>query len=199
MPSTNGSPVPIAVATGLREAIASSSAGTVWRGIRSAVPRPRSSSTWIDSSATDAARDFTARTRRSRICSRSVASPSASAAYAGSSGVGSPRTRIILRYACHSVGDSNDKNDKTQMLSDSQVLEVKPSAPKLPVKPPVDDKNDRSVWRGVVVGADDFAPPAPVKSSGGRWVVVAILAAAAIGAGAYLVWPKGSTPAAIAD
>jgi hypothetical protein len=106
---------------------------------------------------------------------------------------------IILRYARHPVGDSNDKNDKTQMLSDSQVLEVKPSAPKLPVKPPGDDKNDRSVWRGVVVGADDFAPPAPVKSSAGRWVVVAILAAAAIGAGAYLVWPKGSTPAAIAD
>jgi hypothetical protein len=94
------------------------------------------------------------------------------------------------------VGDSSDKNDKTQMLSDSQVLEVKPSAPKLPVKPPADDKNDRSVWKGLVVGADDFAPPAPAKSSGGRWVVIGILAAAAIGAGAYVVWPKASvTPA----
>jgi hypothetical protein len=106
---------------------------------------------------------------------------------------------IILRYARHPVGDSNDKNDKTQMLSDSQVIEVKPSTPKLPVKPPVDDKNDRSVWKGVVVGADDFAPPAPVKASGGRWLVVVILAAAAIGAGAYLVWPNSRTPAVIAD
>ena len=95
------------------------------------------------------------------------------------------------------MGDSSDKNDKTQMLSDSQVLEVKPSAPKLPAK--IEDKNDRSVWKGVVVGADDFAPPAPAKSSGGRWVVVAILAAAAIGAGAYLVWPKASVPAVAGD
>jgi hypothetical protein len=93
------------------------------------------------------------------------------------------------------VGDSSDKNDKTQMLSDSQVLEVKPSTPKIPV----DDKNDRSVWKGVVVGADDFAPPAPAKSPGGRWVVVGILAAAAIGAGAYLVWPKASVPAVAVD
>lgn len=95
------------------------------------------------------------------------------------------------------MGDSSDKNDKTQMLSDSQVLEVKPSAPKLPVKPAADDKNDRSVWKGLVVGADDFAPPAPAKSSGGRWVVIGILAAAAIGAGAYVVWPKASAPAAV--
>ncbi|MEP6859595.1 MAG: hypothetical protein ABJE66_03190 [Deltaproteobacteria bacterium] len=99
------------------------------------------------------------------------------------------------------MGDSSDKNDKTQMLSDSQVLEVKPSAPKLPVELPVkaDDKNDRSVWKGLVVGADDFAPPAPTKSSGGRWVVIGILAAAAFGAGAYVVWPKGNAPAAQVD
>ena len=88
------------------------------------------------------------------------------------------------------MGNSSDKNDKTQMLSDSQVIEVKPSAPKLPV----DDNNDRSVWKGLVVGADDFAPPPPAKSSGGRWIVVGILAAAAIGAGAYLVWPKAAAP-----
>jgi hypothetical protein len=97
------------------------------------------------------------------------------------------------------VGDSSDKNDKTQMLSDSQVIEVKPSTPKLPArasKPAVDDKNDRSVWKGLVVGADDFAPPPPAKSSGGRWIVLGILAAAAIGAGAYVVWPKARAPVA---
>jgi hypothetical protein len=100
------------------------------------------------------------------------------------------------------VGDSSDKNDKTQMLSDSQVIEVKPSTPKLPArasKPAVDDKNDRSVWKGLVVGADDFAPPPPVKSSGGRWIVLGILAAAAIGAGAYVVWPKASAPVVAID
>jgi hypothetical protein len=101
---------------------------------------------------------------------------------------------IILRYARHSVGDSSDKNDKTQMLSDSQVLEVKPSTPKLPARASGDDKNDRSVWKGLVVGADDFAPPPPATSSGGRWIVLGILAAAAIGAGAYLVWPRTSAP-----
>ena len=30
----------------------------MWRGIRTEVPRPRSSSTWIDSSATELARDL---------------------------------------------------------------------------------------------------------------------------------------------
>ena len=84
------------------------------------------------------------------------------------------------------MGKPSDKNDKTQLLSDSQVLEVKPSPP----KPPVEDKNDRSVWKGLVVGADDFAPPPPAKSKGGRWIVIAILAVAGLGASAYFLWPK---------
>jgi len=114
------------------------------------------------------------------------------------------------------VGDSSDKNDKTQLLSDSQVLEVKPS----PTKPPrtpvedkpgarparsaaeggakVEDKNDRSVWKGVVVGADDFAPPPQAKSSGPSWLVLAILVIGVLGAGGYLAWTKlrASAPAA---
>jgi hypothetical protein len=91
------------------------------------------------------------------------------------------------------LGKPSDKNDKTQLLSDSQVLEVAPSPPKPPSKPPVEDKNDRSVWKGLVVGADDFAPP-PRKSKGARWIVIAILGLAGLGAGAYVLWPK---PAAI--
>jgi hypothetical protein len=91
------------------------------------------------------------------------------------------------------LGKPSDKNDKTQLLTDSQVLEVKPSPP----KPPVEDKNDRSVWKGLVVGADDFAPPA--KSKGGRWIVIAILALAGLGAGAYALWPKNATKVLAAD
>lgn len=87
------------------------------------------------------------------------------------------------------MGDSSDKNDKTQLLSDSQVLEVKPS-PVKPPKRPVDDKNDRSVWKGVVVGADDFAPPPQAKSSGPSWLVLAILVVGVLGAGGYLAWTK---------
>jgi len=87
------------------------------------------------------------------------------------------------------VGDSSDKNDKTQLLSDSQVLEVKPS-PTKPPRTPVEDKNDRSVWKGVVVGADDFAPPPQAKSSGPSWLVLAILVIGVLGAGGYLAWTK---------
>jgi hypothetical protein len=93
------------------------------------------------------------------------------------------------------VGKPSDKNDKTQLLSDSQVLEVVPSPP----KPPVEDKNDRSVWKGLVVGADEFAPPPPAKSKGGRWIVIAILALAGLGAGAYLLWPKHAANVVVVD
>ena len=93
------------------------------------------------------------------------------------------------------MGDSSDKNDKTQLLSDSQVVEVKPAPPKTP-KPSV-DKNDRSVWKGVVVGADDFAPPAQSKSAGPSSIVLVILALAVLGGGGYLAWTKlRSQPAA---
>lgn len=92
------------------------------------------------------------------------------------------------------MGKPSDKNDKTQLLSDSQVLEVKPSPP----KPPVEDKNDRSVWKGLVVGADEFAPQ-PAKSKAGRWIVIAILALAGLGAGAYLLWPKGAAKVVVPD
>jgi len=92
------------------------------------------------------------------------------------------------------VGDSSNKNDKTQLLTESQVIEVKPQA-----NVPGGDKNDRSMWKNVVVGADEFAPPAPVKSSARRWLVIGILAVGAIGATAYFLWPKSSTPVVIQD
>ena len=91
------------------------------------------------------------------------------------------------------MGDSSDKNDKTQLLSDSQVLEVKPS----PAKPPVEDKHDRSVWKGVVVGADEFALPKAPSSSGGRWLVLGILAVAGLGAGGYFAWTKFRAPVVV--
>jgi hypothetical protein len=107
------------------------------------------------------------------------------------------------------VGKSGDKNDKTQLLSDSQVVEVRPSRPMVPThakpsgadKPygqPPGDKNDRSVWKGLVVGADEFAPPAPPSRSR-RWIVVAILGVAAAGAGTYVLWPKSAAAPATPD
>lgn len=84
------------------------------------------------------------------------------------------------------MGKPSDKNDKTQLLSDSMVLEVKPK----------EDKNDRSVWRGLVVGADEFAPPAPAKSSRARWVVLIAVVLAGAGAAAYWLLGRGSDKAA---
>lgn len=86
------------------------------------------------------------------------------------------------------MGKPSDKNDKTQLLSDSQVLEVKPQPPRRPVE----DKNDRSVWKGLVVGADEFAPPAPAKAKSPRWIVLAIVLLAGAGAAAYFLWPRGA-------
>ena len=92
------------------------------------------------------------------------------------------------------MGDSSNKNDKTQLLTESQVIEVKPQA-----NVPGGDKNDRSMWKNVVVGADEFAPPAPVKSSARRWLVIGILAVGAIGTAAYFLWPKSNPPVVIPD
>jgi hypothetical protein len=86
------------------------------------------------------------------------------------------------------MGSSSDKNDKTQMLSDSQVVEVKPATV---------DKNDRSVWLGRVVGADEFAPPPVQKSSSAKWVVLAVLVLGAGGAGAYWFHVRGGSHAAV--
>jgi hypothetical protein len=100
------------------------------------------------------------------------------------------------------VGNSSkkppgDKNDKTQLLSESMVLEVAPAKPTPPARPtPAQDKNDRSVWKGLVVGADEFAPPPPPRRSLGKWVVAGVLGAAAVGAGGYALYPNSATPAA---
>lgn len=79
-----------------------------------------------------------------------------------------------------------DKNDKTQALSESQVVEVRPDVPA--------PKHDMSVWKGLVVGADEFAPAAAPKSKKRTWLVVAIVGVLAAGGGAtYALWPSGST------
>ena len=91
------------------------------------------------------------------------------------------------------MGKPSDKNDKTQLLSDSMVLEVKPTPP----KPPVEDKNDRSVWKGLVVGADEFAPPPPARSKGGPWLVFVLVALAGLGTAAYFLWPRDAAKVAV--
>ena len=93
------------------------------------------------------------------------------------------------------MGKPSDKNDKTQLLSDSMVLEVKPTPPARPVE----DKNDRSVWKGLVVGADEFAPPTPAKSGGGRWIVLVVVLLAGAGAAAYFLWPRDAAKAVLPD
>jgi hypothetical protein len=78
--------------------------------------------------------------------------------------------------------------DSTQPLSESQVVAVTP-------KPPI-GPNDQSVaWKGNVVGPDEFAP-APRRGGGrGKWIVVGALATAAVGGGAYALWPSSGKDA----
>jgi hypothetical protein len=71
------------------------------------------------------------------------------------------------------------KEESTQPLSPDQILRAIP-----PKRPGAGiPKNDRSVWKGVVVGADEFATARPkAKSRAGLALVLGVLgAAAAIG------------------
>lgn len=74
-----------------------------------------------------------------------------------------------------------DKGNSTQPLSASQVLAVSQ-----PQKPPRTPKHDQSMWKGLVVGADEFAPqPAKSSSRGPKWVLVGLLGATVAGGGLY--------------
>jgi hypothetical protein len=85
---------------------------------------------------------------------------------------------------------SGDRGESTQPLSPSQIIEAKPAAGRRG-----GEANDQSIaWRGTVVGADEFAPARP-KSSRAKWIVVGVLGAGAIGAGAYAI-TRGSGDAA---
>src|SRR5690242_2062705 len=80
-----------------------------------------------------------------------------------------------------------DQGDETQPLSQSQVIGGMP--PKPPKKPLA--KNDQSImWRGAVVGADEFAPQ---RKSGGKakWVIGSAVALGVIGGGAYVMLSGG--------
>jgi hypothetical protein len=86
-----------------------------------------------------------------------------------------------------------EPGDSTQPISESQVVAVTPKPPPHGIPP-----GDQSVaWKGTVVSADDFAPMPVLKTSRAKWAVIGVLGAAAIGGGAYAVWPSStaSTPA----
>ena len=71
------------------------------------------------------------------------------------------------------------KEEQTQPLTPDQILAgIPPRRPAAGIP-----KNDRSVWKGVVVGADEFATARPkAKSRAGLALVLGVLgAAAAIG------------------
>ena len=74
------------------------------------------------------------------------------------------------------MGKRPDKPDSTQPLSESQVVAVTQKPPDHAIP-----KNDRSVWKGMVVGADEFSPQP--KRSKKRWAVIAALGVVAGGAG----------------
>jgi len=74
-----------------------------------------------------------------------------------------------------------DKGNSTQPLSASQVLAVSQQN-----KPPRTPKHDQSMWKGLVVGADEFAPqPAKRSSRGPKWALVGLLGATVAGGGLY--------------
>jgi hypothetical protein len=70
------------------------------------------------------------------------------------------------------------KGNTTMPLSESQVLGVS--------KQPAVAKNDQSMWKGLVVGADDFAPAPPKRGSRAmRWGLIGVLGAGAAAGGVY--------------
>ena len=91
-------------------------------------------------------------------------------------------------YTRESMGKSADKGDSTLLVSESQILTVTPQPPSA-----MAGKNDQSVWKGVVVSADDFAPaPAPRKARAPRWLIVGVLGAIAIAVGVIVAFYTAS-------
>jgi hypothetical protein len=88
-----------------------------------------------------------------------------------------------------------DKANTTQPLSESQVLTVSPQ------KSPAVDKNDRSVWKGLVVPAGEFAPAQAKRGSRARtWTIVGVLGGAGVAGGALYaagVFGGGSSAPAV--
>ena len=87
-----------------------------------------------------------------------------------------------------------DQGEPTADLSASQVLAVTPKPPTPPVS-----KHDASVWKGLVVGADDFAPAAKAKPKMRRWMIYGVLGSAVVAGSGYAVLTtrsdKPKTPA----
>ena len=79
-------------------------------------------------------------------------------------------------------------HDATAEVSTSQLVpDAAPRGrpPQAPIAP-----NDMSVWKQVVVGSADFAPPQPARRGRRRWLVAGALAALAAGSGAAVVLYK---------
>jgi hypothetical protein len=76
------------------------------------------------------------------------------------------------------MGKPGDPGNSTQPLSQSQVLDV--SAQARPVA-----KHDQSLWKGVVVSPDEFAPGRRTGFRVRRWAIGGVLAAGAAGGGLY--------------
>jgi len=72
-------------------------------------------------------------------------------------------------------------------LSESQVVAVS--------KQPAIPKHDQSMWKGLVVGADEFAPPPKPRRSRAKWAIAGLLVAGAGGAGVYYFGFAGSSDA----
>ncbi len=73
------------------------------------------------------------------------------------------------------MAKSSGKDESTQPLSPSQIVAVTPKPPGAHIP-----QNDRSVWKGIVVGADEFAPPKPQhRSRAGIALLLGVLGAGA--------------------
>jgi hypothetical protein len=82
-------------------------------------------------------------------------------------------------------------NDATQDLSLSDL--IVPGKP--PTKPPTiaprgsaSAKNDMSLWGGVVLGTQDFAPPVAPKRNPKKWIIAGVAGAALVAVVLYFVF-----------
>jgi hypothetical protein len=89
-----------------------------------------------------------------------------------------------------------DPGDQTMELSTSQLVPDAPARPRMP--PPQIAPHDASVWKQVVVGSADFAPPPKARSGRARtWAIVGAASIAA-GVGGAFAWHRladGDAPA----
>jgi hypothetical protein len=90
-----------------------------------------------------------------------------------------------------------DPGDETMELSTSQLVPDAPPRRRMP--PPQISPQDASVWKQVVVGSNDFAPPPKARSGRARtWAIAGVAAAAIAGGGAY-AWHRLSSDGAPAE